>query len=700
MQHFYQHFRYLLLFIFCLYQGLSFAQNAEAKKLWTVEDPFEQKVFIENKGQCNGMSNRESEIKFHVSLGKIELYFSTAGLTYRYDEYVVSDEAEARVEKIPLAINRTEEENRPSTKVIPHFVNVQWEGANPSVQLTAENKVKEYFTYPDLTDKSYKKCLKASAFKTLVYRNLYPNIDLQYTFPDGKEGIKYAFILHPGADVSDIKMHYYCNETIPFTDADGNIILPLEFGDITDHAPITTTTNNAVIHSSFSLNNSVVGFELGNYNASETVIIDPWTTVPTFPGLNRAYDVDFDSRGNVYIYGGIYPWREIKLDSTGTIQWTYTASLFYASGCPGPCYGDFAVDSISGCSYLVEGFTGDSAAHVIKLNDSGMQVNVFPGWLYHNEMWRVAFDYITPQLIIAGGGTLTTYQAYSLDTAFTNFFSVNVLSTFEPFHDISLLALDNSGSYYMATSRSFPDPENADNVLIKGPISTLLPIDYYVDDGYVFAEVSSISYVGNTTSATNGFNGMTASPNYLYTYDGKKLKKWNSILGVIIDSVQVTPTSFAWGGLDVDECEEIFAGTKSHVYRYDVNLNVIDSIAMPDSVYDIKLGPGRAMYVCGSGFVTAISLPPCGEVNIIDTEPSELFFNVFPNPFHTSSTVIIDSKLKLQGLKLVIYDVLGKPLQQFDLTSNKIEIHDLPAGIYFLSLEGLKTQAIKKLIVY
>jgi hypothetical protein len=298
--------RSFLLVLFFVHRSINAAQAenpSDTKTIWTAQSPFEHKVFIENKGQCNGKSNLFEEIKYSAAVGNIQIYFSPAGLTYRYDEYVtIGEEAEAGLQKIPSA-TAFETENRPVTKLVPHFVNMIWEGANPGVLLEAEEKAHEYFTYPDLSDPTNKTCIKANAFKKIIYRNVYPNIDLEYTFPEGKSGVKYAFTLHPGANSSQIKMRYYSQEAVPAKDADGNIVLSCSFGDITDHAPLTKYADNSVIPSSFTLNNNIVSFNLDNYDISETIKIDPWTTVPTFTGMNRAYDVEYDLNGNVYIWG-------------------------------------------------------------------------------------------------------------------------------------------------------------------------------------------------------------------------------------------------------------------------------------------------------------------------------------------------------------------------------------------------------------
>ncbi|HVA97956.1 MAG TPA: gliding motility-associated C-terminal domain-containing protein, partial [Bacteroidia bacterium] len=95
----------------------------------------------------------------------------------------------------------------------------------------------------------------------------------------------------------------------------------------------------------------------------------------------------------------------------------------------------------------------------------------------------------------------------------------------------------------------------------------------------------------------------------LYTYDGKILKKWQAATGILLDTVKVTNAPFLSGGLQVDNCDDIFAGAGDSIKQYDVNLNLVTTIPATDTVYDLKLGINNLLYACGNGFVQSIQLP-------------------------------------------------------------------------------------------
>jgi len=245
---------------------------------------------------------------------------------------------------------------------------MEWVGADPNAQIISEEKVSNYFTYSDLKDPNGKTTIKARACRKIVYKNIYPNIDIEYIFPENKSGIKYSIILHPGANPDAVQMRYSGSEKLQ-TDAEGDLNITSLFGVLTDHAPLTYFKEGGdKIKSQFVLRDNIVSFNLGTTisDAGKTIIIDPWMTIPVFTGNNKAYDIDWDYQGNVYIHGGQGPFQLSKLNSAGVIQWTFLCSALASS-----YYGDFAIDRNTGTAYLCQGF---GSGYLLKVNTLGNQL--------------------------------------------------------------------------------------------------------------------------------------------------------------------------------------------------------------------------------------------------------------------------------------------------------------------------------------
>ncbi len=614
---------------------------------WT-SSPFNQKVFIENKGQFDGGTEKKSEnILFGASLDGVECFFSKTGLTYKHNESVAMTEEEREKSEPSRRGNKDKEEQEEGRmKFVPHYVSMKWIGSNPDVQIISEEPVSFYYTY--------RNNIQATAFKKIIYKNLYPNIDVEYIFPSDSSGIKYSLILHPGADPSTIKMKW--NGEGVSKDPDGNLVIKSFFGDFIDHAPNTFYQGGENIQSAFELSGNIVSFKLDVPPSSlnhlpSTIIIDPWTSNPTF-SMNKAYDVNYDYNGNVYAYGSWSPVFQLaKFNSGGALQWVYNAALMmrYTS-----FYGDFAVDPFTGASYLGEGCdeSGPTApAMVIKVNTAGQlvdSVKISTGpWQF--EIWRMDFDICTRTVLAAGGGiNPSSPQATLMDI------NLNIVTTSKPIFaaandvDVALCAIDKysngTRAYMLPNAMMSLNPRPYDNALKQVVYPGLTSGAWMTPTKHLFTELGSLTYVGPAVGATcsrpvSGFNGIAVSQNYVYTYDSDSLKRWNKTTGAAAGAIDASaapavignPGNFcfagfvpsiqtSWGGLDVDECDNnVYVGVDNAIKVFDASMNLINTYNLPDKVYDVKLGINDKLYACGKGYVTQIDLAPTTTTTITYT---------------------------------------------------------------------------------
>jgi gliding motility-associated-like protein len=593
-------FRVIIFLIFTLIHVNGFSQkNPAIAAGWQDKNPFSQKVFIENKGQFDNVFPQKllqnNNIKYVVRNEGLEIYFTNLGVIYRHFEKPVLTEEEKEKRE------HEQEGKKGSTKekkfdAVSYSLNEQWIGANPKARIIGEDQVENYFTYPTTSQS----VIKADGFKKIVYQNIYPHIDIEYTFPQNKEGIKYAFILHPGADPSVIKMNYDDGKKVQL-DAAGNVLIKSSLGNFTDHTPVSYYAGGKGIVSSFVLDKESVSFHLENYDATKTAIIDPWTTVPTFPGTNKAYDVDWDYQGNIYIMGGDYPYQLIKLNSAGAIQWTYVNTGFSTAESD---YGDFAIDRNSGTAYICEPYNSSPGARIRKVNTGGALVLTFPGNPSINEMWRITYNSCTHKGVVGCGNTTFSYQAATFDTMLTSITPANVLGTTQQYIDITMLTIDDTNAYMVTTQNGVT---NTDNTLMKAPIATALaPTTFLVSSGYNLTEGACATY--KSTSNSNGNNGIGKGTNFLYTYDGAVLKKWSPWSGALLGSVTVTGVPSSCGGLAVDACDNVFVGTLTGVKEYNSSLVLVTTVTTASEVYDVVIGIAGQIYACGNAFVSQLPL--------------------------------------------------------------------------------------------
>ena len=579
----------LPLFVFISMLLSTTAQQAKWKANFET-----QKVFIENKAQFNELTKgNASPVLFATDNSNCQILFTKTGLAYRLQKTEKKEKEERENEKARSFAEREAEEH--SMDVKTDKVNMQWLNANPNVQVIAEQPVSFYYTY---SNKS-----RARAFQKLTYKNLYPNIDVEYVFHP-KEGIEYSFILHPGADVSQIKMKYSDVSKVN-TDESGNVHLRTIFGDIVDHAPLTAYSGqmgNSSIPTRFVLNGKTVSFKLDGYDNSLEAVIDPWTTTPTMPNANSVFYIKSDTLGNAYIYGGDNPFRLVKYDSTGVLKWTYNTP--WSSG--SHWFGALVADYHGNC-YVTDG----DGASLTKIDSTGAFV-----WSHSSanapalaiEFWTMAFNCNQSELFVGGtrdvpfsfsfkgtifkmdmtNGTISNYvNVYS--PAFTGMPCTEVRSMcFAPDGNIHYLGLDSVGS-----------------------ISPALAIGYGRKSTYAFPYYLPYS----NTGGGQGSNSICASMQYIYTTDGGNLHKRDINTGAVLATVAILGGSANNNsGVAVDSCGNVYVGSQTRVIKYDANLTYIASANTPEPVYDVSIARNGDVLACGHNFAVALNMGSCGQM--------------------------------------------------------------------------------------
>lgn len=395
-------------------------------------NPFDHQLFVVNQGQFDKDLNTREKVAFYTMLGKTKIYFTARGLVYRTD---VSNAGKEN--------GGTEAEEEKSKTLTPHYLNATWQGANSNVTLDAEDEQPYNYIYATGKNES----MKVKVYKKLTYHNIYNGIDLVYTFPEGKEGIKYSVIVHPGADISQLKLAYGGDGDLSI-DKDGNLIehsTDEAMSDFTEHTPVSYYEDGGVANIQYNIAGRTEFFTAKNgYDKTRTLVIDPWTTTTTFTSYNAGYDIDYDSNGNVYVGGGYDPFQITKFNSSGVIQWTY--SVFSTdnsnSGYDLTVWGDFAVDKHTGTVYVGEGFNVNGA-WIEKINTSGVLKATYSGTTTAQEIWRMQYSAALGGIVLGlGGGNIPSNQLAILDTTVATLTPKNPLGTTSAGHDVCLMAID------------------------------------------------------------------------------------------------------------------------------------------------------------------------------------------------------------------------------------------------------------------
>jgi uncharacterized protein (TIGR03437 family) len=236
------------------------------------------------------------------------------------------------------------------------------------------------------------------------YRNVYPGVSLLLYGAAGR--LEYDFIVAPGADPGRIRMAFEGAEELRL-EASGDLIVRAAGGEIRQFKPVAYQEVAGVrkaIEGRYLVKGRQVGFQIGRYDASRPLVIDPVLGYSTYlggSGGERIHALAVDASGNAYLTGVTNPtsfptttgayrgpsggdWDVVvaKLNGTGT---ALVYSTYFGGGSRD--WGSAVAVDAAGNAY-VTGYTessnfpttpgalrtasgGGSDAFVLKLNPTG-----------------------------------------------------------------------------------------------------------------------------------------------------------------------------------------------------------------------------------------------------------------------------------------------------------------------------------------
>ena len=167
-------------------------------------------------------------------------------------------------------------------------------------------------------------------YKTVVYKDIYPGIDLKY-YGNGDGKMEYDFIIQPGADPSLIAVHYDGTKEI-YVDDQGQLVIETEWGEVTERQPmiyqfavanqIDGERQISISCEYVKIDEGTFGFRLGkDYDPALVVVIDPVLSYSTYLGgenEDHGFGIAVDGGGNAY---------------ASSSSWSSSASCFSRSQC-------------------------------------------------------------------------------------------------------------------------------------------------------------------------------------------------------------------------------------------------------------------------------------------------------------------------------------------------------------------------------
>jgi len=208
--------------------------------------------FTENRGQVrDDQGNARPDILYTASVSGATVYFRKDAVSYVFHE--ASNENKS-------ASLRTD---------------IVFRNANPQTRVLATHpQVGKHHYYLGETSVT-----GVQSFGKITYYNIYPNVDL--TFFSQNNQLKYEFTVHAGGRVNDIQLHYVGFQSME-VGRDGSLSARHAFGNYGEEKPYTFQANASAqteVSSAFRFKNGVLSFEVGDYDTSKDLVIDPLTRI-------------------------------------------------------------------------------------------------------------------------------------------------------------------------------------------------------------------------------------------------------------------------------------------------------------------------------------------------------------------------------------------------------------------------------------
>jgi hypothetical protein len=345
--------------------------------------------FIENAGQ---LSNQD--VRFYTTSGEMQVGFAESAVLIKMVERPSAPGVKSQTDLEPLRSPSLTP--RPSRGVL---LRLNFEGANRVIP-----EGKDPLPHPTnffIGNDPSRWRTNVRSYREVVYEGLYEGVDLIYRTTD--EGVKYDFVIAPGADLGIIRMSYEGADSAKLGAA-GNLLVHTVVGVIGDSSPIAYQGNEEVQCSFVFYDSSSYGFVCHGLDDAREVVIDPLVYATYLGGgdLDSGYSIATDSVGNAYVTG----W-------TGSTEFPATLGAYDST------------------------LSGESDAFVTKLNSAGgsLLYSTYLGGGGYDTGWSIATD--------SAGNAYVTGYTYSADFPITPGAIDSILNGSQ---DTFVAKLDSTGS--------------------------------------------------------------------------------------------------------------------------------------------------------------------------------------------------------------------------------------------------------------
>lgn len=251
--------------------------------------------FIENKGQWN------DQVLFKSSFQGGNMWIQQHKFVFHFQDY--SATKNAHIGKSFVANNENKQQ-------VVHF---NFLNSNLVTSINKEGKTAAYYNY-FIGNNPSKWASDVRGYSEATLGNLYDGIDLKLI--ESEQQLKYEFHVRPQVDPNQIKIEIAGSNKV-FIDKKGNLNVVTVAGQLLEEKPYAYQIKNGKIIEvtcAFVLNGNQLSFQIGNYDPTVQLVIDPTLVFATYSGsvtdnfgMTATYAHDGCAYSGGTIYGNSYP---------------------------------------------------------------------------------------------------------------------------------------------------------------------------------------------------------------------------------------------------------------------------------------------------------------------------------------------------------------------------------------------------------
>ena len=257
-----------------------------------------------------GLAQSKPALAFEANHGQTNssVKFLARGRDYRLlllsgEAVFVLNTAESDLAQTQSEIGRPERPLPVRSDAAPAVVRMRLVGADAEPEVTGLQRLpgRSHYIRPGQAQAT-----SAERFARVRYSEAYPGIDL--VFHGDQRRVEYDFVVAPGADPNRIKLAFEGVNGLSL-DAGGDLLLDLPAGEIRQHKPViyqTIAGARRIVEGSYRLAGArEIGFNIGEYDRSQPLVIDPILNASYLggTGLDFIRGIATDADGNVYVTG-------------------------------------------------------------------------------------------------------------------------------------------------------------------------------------------------------------------------------------------------------------------------------------------------------------------------------------------------------------------------------------------------------------